>query len=88
MQTASAVAVTAKAVTGNTTEAAAKMIGVKTTTSASATMTAAAGKCVVSAPKTAATKSNLFIRDRIMCPPATSPAEIHSSPFTAPQDVL
>ena len=50
MQTASAVAVTTEAVTGNTPEAAAKVVASKAITSATATMTAAAGKCTGGKP--------------------------------------
>jgi hypothetical protein len=45
MQTTSAVTVTAKAVTGNATEVAPEVIASKAIISATATMTAVAGKC-------------------------------------------
>ena len=59
-QTAGAVAVTAIAVTGSTTEAVAKVIGAKTVTAAAATviMTAAAGKCAGGKPGTSENKDN------------------------------
>jgi hypothetical protein len=44
-QTASAVTVTAKAVTGNTTEGAAKVIAAKAVTCATASVAAVSGKC-------------------------------------------
>jgi hypothetical protein len=51
MQTAGAVRITAKAFTGSTNEAAAKVIASKAITSATAIMTAAAGKCAGGKPE-------------------------------------
>lgn len=57
-QTASAVTVIAKAVTGNTTEAAAKVIAAKAITSATATMAAASGKRTGGKPGTSENKDS------------------------------
>jgi hypothetical protein len=57
-QTARAVTVTAMAVTGNNSEAAAKVIAAKNITSATATMTAAAGKRAGRKPGTSEHKDN------------------------------
>src|SRR5258708_7469898 len=52
MHTASAVTITARAVTGNTTEAAAKVIAAQAIASATAIMAAASGKCAGGKPGT------------------------------------
>jgi hypothetical protein len=57
-QTASAVRITAKAFTGSTTEAAAKVIASKAITSATATMTAAVGKCTSGKPEISENKDD------------------------------
>jgi hypothetical protein len=57
-QTASAVGVTAKAVTGNTTEGAGKVIAAKAISCATATMAAASGKCAGGKPETSENKDN------------------------------
>jgi hypothetical protein len=57
-QNAGTVTVTAIAVTGSTTEAAAEVIVTKTITSATATKTAAAGECAGGKPRTSENKDN------------------------------
>jgi hypothetical protein len=58
MQTTSAVTVIAKAVSGNITEAAAKVTASKAITSVTATMTAAAGKRAGGKPETSENKED------------------------------
>jgi hypothetical protein len=58
MEAAGAVIVTAIAVTGSSTEAAAKVIATKSVTSATATITAVAGKCAGGEPGTSENKEN------------------------------
>jgi hypothetical protein len=57
-QTAGMVTITAKTVTGNATEAAARVIVSKAITSATATMTAAAGKCAGGKPEISENKDD------------------------------
>jgi hypothetical protein len=58
MQTASVATVAAEAVTGNTTEAAAKVIAAKAITSTTATVAAASGKCAGGKPGTSENNEN------------------------------